>query len=79
MRFKWALAGLAFALALRWHLRWLGRRDGVTAYERQDYATARRLFEPLADQGEAFADVGSMYALVKGCLELRRVMGSQGG
>jgi TPR repeat protein len=27
--------------------------DGAAAYQRQDYATAIRLFQPLADQGDA--------------------------
>ena len=41
--------------------------DGAAAYER-DYATALRLFQPLADQGDASAQfkVGSMYAFGEG-------------
>ena len=37
--------------------------DSVTAYERQDYATALRLLLPLADQGDASAqnNLGLMY------------------
>lgn len=42
--------------------------DGVAAYERQDYATALRLFQPLADQGDVAAEfnLGSMYAYGEG-------------
>ena len=38
--------------------------DGVAAYERQDYATALRLWRPLADQGDARAqnNLGVMYS-----------------
>ena len=37
--------------------------DGLAAYKRQDYATAFRLWRPLADQGHAFAQIalGGMY------------------
>ena len=37
--------------------------DGVAAYKRGDYATALRLWRPLADQGDADAqaNLGSMY------------------
>ena len=69
MRFKWALAGIAFTLALPVSIAMAGAfEDGVTAYERQDYATALRLFQPLADQGDASAqfNVGSMYAYGEG-------------
>ena len=42
----------------------LVHRLGGIAYERQDYATAPRLFQPLADQGHATAqfNLGAMYA-----------------
>jgi uncharacterized protein len=69
MRFKRALAGLAFTLALPVSIAMAGAfEDGVTAYERQDYATALRLFQPLADQGDASAqfNIGSMYAYGEG-------------
>ena len=32
--------------------------DGLAAYDKQDYATAMRLLRPLADQGDARAQVG---------------------
>ncbi len=37
--------------------------DGVRAYKGGDYATALRLWRPLAEQGEAFAqyNLGNMY------------------
>jgi len=37
--------------------------DGLAAYEQQDYATALRFWRPLADQGNAFAqlNLGGMY------------------
>ena len=69
MRFKWALAGLAFTLALPVSIAMAGAfEDGVTAYERQDYATALGLFQPLADKGDASAqfNIGSMYAYGEG-------------
>ena len=69
MRFKWALAGLAFTLALPVSTAMAGAfEDGVTAYERQDYATALGLFQPLADKGDASAqfNIGSMYAYGEG-------------
>ncbi len=42
--------------------------DGVSAYQRGDYATALRLLRPLADQGrtEAQSHLGSMYILGRG-------------
>lgn len=42
--------------------------DGVSAYQRGDYATALRLLRPLADQGstEAQSRLGSMYILGRG-------------
>ena len=42
--------------------------DGVAAYQQQDYATALRLFQPLADQGDVAAEfnLGSMYAYGEG-------------
>jgi uncharacterized protein len=42
--------------------------DGVAAYQRGDYATAMRLFRPLADSGNARAqyNVGLMYAKGQG-------------
>jgi TPR repeat protein len=42
--------------------------DGGAAYERGNYATALRLFKPLAEQGDAAAQffLGSMYAQGKG-------------
>jgi len=38
-------------------------QKGLTAYESEDYATALREFEPLAEQGDAFAqyNLGVMY------------------
>ena len=44
---------------------------GVEAYERGDYATALREFRPLADQGDARAQVllGVMYIIGKGVPE----------
>ena len=38
--------------------------DGVAAYRREDYATALRLWKPLAEQGDADAqfNLGTMYA-----------------
>jgi TPR repeat protein len=42
--------------------------DGNAAYQRGDYATTLRLFQPLAEQGNAFAqyNLGLMYALGQG-------------
>jgi uncharacterized protein len=42
--------------------------DGTAAYDRGDYATALRLFRPLANQGDAGAqyNLGVMYALGQG-------------
>ena len=42
--------------------------QGAAAYNRGDYATAYRLFRPLADQGDAFAQayLGVMYDNGKG-------------
>lgn len=42
--------------------------DAKAAYERRDYATALRIFRPLADKGHALAQVhlGSMYGLGQG-------------
>lgn len=41
-----------------------GSRDGVAAFQRQDYARAFRIFVPLAERGEAVAQtyLGYMYA-----------------
>ena len=38
--------------------------DGLSALKREDYATALRLWRPLADQGNAYAqdNLGEMYA-----------------
>lgn len=42
--------------------------DGITAYKEGDYATARRLLRPLAEQGDARAQfsIGAMYTLGQG-------------
>ena len=42
--------------------------DGLAAYKRQDYATALRLWKPLAEQGDARAQtrLGSTYVLGEG-------------
>jgi S1-C subfamily serine protease len=40
--------------------------DGVAAYTRRDYATALRLLRPLADQGQADAQVGLGFMYVNG-------------
>ena len=42
--------------------------DAHAAYDKQDYATARRLYRPLADQGDAWAQtrLGFMYDLGQG-------------
>ena len=67
MRFKWALAGLAFALALPVSIAMAGAiEDGMTAYERQDYATALGVFQPLADKGDASAQFNNMFAYGEG-------------
>ena len=45
--------------------------DGLAAYQRQDYATAVRLWKPLADKGNASAqnNLGSMYDKGQGVLQ----------
>lgn len=45
--------------------------DGVVAYERQDYATALRLWQPLAEQGDAASqfNLGLMYDTGRGVPE----------
>jgi TPR repeat protein len=48
---------------------WAGPlEDGVAAYQRGDYATALRIYRPLAAQGNASAqsNLGLMYALGRG-------------
>ena len=47
---------------------WAGIAEGVTAYNRGDYATALREFRPLANQGTAVAQtfLGFMYAKGQG-------------
>ncbi len=42
---------------------WAGFDEGVAAYNRGDYATALREWRPLAEQGDASAqlNLGSMY------------------
>ena len=42
-------------------------QDAHAAYRKQDYATALRLFRPLADQGDADAQfmLGGMYDLAR--------------
>ena len=66
---KWAI----LAIFLSWSgIAYAGPfEDGVTAYERQDYATAMRLFRPLADQGDARAqsNLGLMYDNGEGVAE----------
>ena len=44
------------------------REDTDSAYERRDYALAARLFRPLAEQGDAWAQgkLGQMYARGQG-------------
>jgi TPR repeat protein len=43
-------------------------KDAIAAYDRDDYATALRLFRPLADQGNAEAqfNLGSIYSRGEG-------------
>ena len=60
------LAGLALIAALVFGLTapaWAGLDEGVAAYDRGDYATALREWRPLAEQGNANAQVnlGLMY------------------
>ena len=40
--------------------------DGVAAWKRQDYATALRLFRPLADQGDVYAQASLAYMYANG-------------
>jgi len=62
------LAGGVLALAL-FGVAAAGQfEDGGAAYQRGDYATAMRLWLPLADKGNAFAQyaIGAMYKLGQG-------------
>ena len=45
--------------------------DGLAAYDRKDYATAVKLWRPLAEQGNAFAqfNLGAMYNYGQGVLQ----------
>ncbi len=47
---------------------WAGVDEGLAAYNRGDYATALRVWRPLAGQGNALAqlNLGSMYAAGQG-------------
>ena len=40
--------------------------DGVAAYERGDFATALRLFQPLAEQGDASAQSNLVFCTKRG-------------
>ena len=53
---------------------WADWDDGVAAYERGDYATARKEIRPLADRGHADAQhaLGVMYDLGNGVPEKPR-------
>ncbi len=58
---------IALAMALLVSLTapaWAGFDEGLAAYERGDFETALREWEPLAEQGDAQAQtrLGSMYA-----------------
>jgi TPR repeat protein len=46
-------------------------QDGLNAYDKQDYATALKEWQPLAKQGNADAqnNLGTMYANGKGVLK----------
>ena len=63
-----ALAALLLALGLSGAANAGPFQDGMAAYERGDYATAFRLWRPLADQGNARAQVilGSMLEFGQG-------------
>ena len=58
------LAGLVLILMLTGGAAAGPYADGVAAYDRGDYATAMRLFRPLAEQGRADAqyNLGNMYS-----------------
>lgn len=62
------LAGGVFALSLFGVAAAGPLEDGVAAYESKDYATAFRLFQPLAEQGDAVAQyqLGNMYVFGRG-------------
>ena len=69
MRVTQLLTGVIVAVPLCFSSALAGAlEDGVAAHERQDYATALRLFLPLADQGDVAAEfnLGSMYAYGEG-------------
>src|SRR5665811_1932057 len=61
---KHALAAILLMLSLAAPVVAGPFEDAVAAYGRGDYATALRLFQPLADKGDAVAqlNVGVMYA-----------------
>ena len=52
---------------------WADLDDGLTSYQRGDYATAFREWLPLAEQGDALAQqyLGNMYATGRGVPEKR--------
>ena len=63
LTFKHALAAFLLVLSLTAPMAAGPFEDAMVAYERGDYATALRLYRPLADQGGARAQVnlGFMY------------------
>jgi hypothetical protein len=65
---KRILAGLVLTLMLTGGAAAGPYEDGVAAYERGDYATALRLWRPLAEQGDANAqsNLGFMYEKGRG-------------
>ena len=69
------LATLAVVVALLFGAgsAWADLDDGLTSYQRGDYATAFREWLPLAEQGDALAQqyLGNMYATGRGVPEKR--------
>jgi TPR repeat protein len=61
--FKAAVAALIFAVGFAGLAVAGPYEDGVAAYEKGDYATALRVWRPLAEQGNAMAqyNLGVMY------------------
>jgi TPR repeat protein len=70
---KAGIAGVVLALGLAASVAAGPLEDGLAAYSRGDYATAMRLWRPLADRGEADAqfDLESCTKTVRAC---RRIM-----